>query len=94
MRIHELLNTKPLIGVSEATPSGSKGTEATRKPYKPYGPCKARKPRKPYITEDAPSDAAVNTTIVVEGHPQKMRFKDFLFRLAEVHNKASATPRD
>ena len=59
MRVHELLNTTPLVGMSEATSSGTEGTEAARKPYKPYGPCKARKPRKPYTTEEAAPDAAV-----------------------------------
>ena len=55
MRVHELLNTNPLVGMLEATTSGAEGTEAARKPYKPYRTCKTRKPRKPYTTEESAS---------------------------------------
>jgi len=65
MRIHELLNTKPLVEMSEATTSGTQGTEPARKPYKPYRPCRARKPRKPYTTEEASSNEDAGSTAAI-----------------------------
>ena len=91
MRVHELLDTKPLVarGDKAATNTGHTTeasahailAEAAKKPYKarkPYKPYKPYKAYKPYTTESETDSTA-----------RKMRLKEFLLRY---HGAAMPTP--
>lgn len=91
MRVHELLNTKPLGAKGENAAANTSQTtdtsahsilaEAAKKPYKarkPYKPYKAYKPYKPYTTE---SEADTTT--------RKMRLKEFLL---QYHSASMSAP--
>ena len=82
MRVHELLNTKPIVAKGDSAAANTSQAsdtsahailaESAKKPYKgrkaytPYKPCK---PYKPYTTESE-----------VDSTARKMRLKEFLLR--------------